>query len=697
MTAPARDPFALDPSARPEEDRRHLRLLLDLCRRYRFALLGAFALGVACALVVALRREPVYRTLARVIVERVSRGEEAGDPRSVQTEHAVLRSQSLIEETLRSPGLRAVPGLPVEFPDAPTLQSAIQVIEEPGTLVCGLAITTRDRHLGALVLEHFIDAYRRRLQKEDARRIQDRSAWLFDRLKEARQSLQRAEEAAERFRAGKGLVGNADQEDGLWERLTALKTDATAAKDRRLDLEARIAQLETARDLEARLALPDLVASPSVAEVRKQEREDRWRLADLDEEVGPRHPDRVAIQRRLERTESVLRDEVRKALSRLRADLELARKREAALFHSHDELRREIEGLGRNRVEWTLLDREARTARDLYDVMLRRTKETGLETTVSTFSLRVIDPPSAPAEQAGADPLLVGSQALAGGLGPLLLLLFLLWRLDAVVRDEADAKRATGLPILATLPHVDGRASTDNNINPIASVAVLDLAHSARSALLLSAPGRPPRTILVTSAAPGEGKTFVAAALAGAIAELPNRRVLLVDADLRAGRLRELLAPRAPAQTGLSNLLASADDPDGYLVPVHGQLFLLPAGHVPPAPSALVASDRMRELLATLAERFDHVIVDSSPALLFADAGALSASVDQLVLVARAGRSNTAALASAADALRSCNAPIVGVVLNDSSRVWNGHYARYGYGRPSSPTRAEAEAVRRAS
>jgi len=193
--------------------------------------------------------------------------------------------------------------------------------------------------------------------------------------------------------------------------------------------------------------------------------------------------------------------------------------------------------------------------------------------------------------------------------------------------------------------------------------------------VLLSRPGGPPRSLLVTSGLAREGKTITAANLALAFSQISGS-VLLIDGDLRRPSCHRLFGLRSTP--GLAELLAGQSTLDEVLHPVDGQtLTVLPAGALPPNPTELLGSSEMRFLLAELAGRFDHVVIDSPAAFDVADAVVLSTLVEGVLVVVRRGRTRRRLLQRLRARLVFARAPLVGVVLNggdDRDQATNGYY-----------------------
>ena len=186
-------------------------------------------------------------------------------------------------------------------------------------------------------------------------------------------------------------------------------------------------------------------------------------------------------------------------------------------------------------------------------------------------------------------------------------------------------------------------------------------------------------SIIVTSASPGDGKSYVAVNLALTLSESYRRRVLLIDADLRQPSLHAVFG--VPATPGLGDALKALAPGDVPVVPINETLTLLPGGHPDRDPLAGLSSDRMKRIVADAGSRFDWVIVDSPPVGVLADGRLVSETVDAAILVVRAGVTRFVDLEAAAETMGRDR--ILGVVLNavDPVEIRAKDYYRYYYGR----------------
>ncbi|MBA3766868.1 MAG: CpsD/CapB family tyrosine-protein kinase [Acidobacteria bacterium] len=219
-------------------------------------------------------------------------------------------------------------------------------------------------------------------------------------------------------------------------------------------------------------------------------------------------------------------------------------------------------------------------------------------------------------------------------------------------------------------------ALTNDSRSPIAEAY-----RHLRTSLLLSSAGQPPKTILMTSSQPSEGKTTTAVNTAIMLAHT-GADVLVVDCDLRRPRLHSHF--NVPNARGITNCLSGETDLDSLLQSYERlpNLKIMTSGPVPPNPAELLGSNEMRKLLSEMVERFTHVIIDSPPCISFTDASILSTMVDGVVLVVHSGRSSRAVVRRAKQQLLDVGANIFGVVLNNvkleaQEFYYAGYYSSY--------------------
>ena len=202
-----------------------------------------------------------------------------------------------------------------------------------------------------------------------------------------------------------------------------------------------------------------------------------------------------------------------------------------------------------------------------------------------------------------------------------------------------------------------------------------------RTSVLLSTAGHAPKTLLVTSSVPSEGKTTTAVNTAISLSQT-GAKVLVIDADMRRPRLHNIF--EIENRQGLSSILSSESNEAEILSMItqheDGNLYLLTSGPVPPNPAELIGSDQMRRLIGTLEDTFTHIVIDSPPIASFTDGVLIAAMVDGVLLVVHAGKSSRGIVRRSKQLLQEVGAKIFGVVLNNANlRSQDGYYYYQSY------------------
>lgn len=343
-------------------------------------------------------------------------------------------------------------------------------------------------------------------------------------------------------------------------------------------------------------------------------------------------------------------------------------------------------------------------ARDLADAIVSAGAEeiAGLEGG-PTAGVRVVPLASAELPSRPSSPVL-GRYLLLGLLAGLVigyLIAFIRYRMDTRVRTISDVEETQGSVVLGTLPSdkkIGRRASeSDSETEEKSSFISREALRKLRTNLRFVSIDNPPRAIVITSSQPQDGKSTVAVRLAQVIAA-SGSSVLLVDADLRRPTMATTL--QLDGNLGLSGILTGDVFLDEAIqATADPHLYALPAGRIPPNPSELLGSQRMKDLLEVLKADYQYVIIDAPPLLQVTDAALLSASADGAIVVVRSGATRKSELSAAIRHLNSVEAPVLGTVLNQvnnkrMSKIINGgEYYGYGYGYASAKNSRYADVV----
>jgi capsular exopolysaccharide synthesis family protein len=431
--------------------------------------------------------------------------------------------------------------------------------------------------------------------------------------------------------------------------------------------------------------------------------------AELSVKYGPENPQLKQVQSKIQILSGQIRD-ARSALEgRLRADFDRAVRDEKSLSLALDRAKAEAVNENQASIQYHILIQEVETAKSLYNDFLQKTKQAELQLAEQYNNLRVVEPATIPESPVGPQrfrTILVGLLvSLIGALG----VAFFLEYLDNTIRSADDVGRVVQLPTLAVIPSITantpkalpaGRgkgdalsetlstpqdfadAALDSSTRVIALdqlSTVVEAYRMLRTSVLLSTTGNPTRTILFTSGQPGEGKTTTAINTAISLAQLGSS-VLLIDADLRRPTVHRVF--RLDNSSGLSEVLARDLNPDELIQKTWApNLSVLTSGPIPFNPAELISSDTMKQVIANLADQYDHVLIDSPPLVNVTDPVILSTIVDGVILVVHAGRSTREVVKRARHELSSVGAQIFGVVLNNLDVRREG-YAGYSSYKP---------------
>ena len=441
-------------------------------------------------------------------------------------------------------------------------------------------------------------------------------------------------------------------------------------------------------------AMPEVQDNPLVQKFR----EDLSRLQQKKRELSVTYTPEWPEVKKVEEQIKYVEEDLQKALTQrpraivagAQSRYEAAMKKETMLRAAFNQAKGEYSAQNGNQLDLSMLNQELETDKQYLNTLQQRQRElegTARDPTrtnnisVTQYSRQPRDPIGPPRVR---NILVVSLLSLFGGVG----LAFLLHYLDDTIKTVDDVDRYIHLPALALIPSNRERARLkgDGGPMPATALALVEDARSPqaeayrhlRTSLLLSSAGHPPKTILVTSSQPSEGKTTTAVNTAVMLAQT-GASVVILDCDLRRPRIHAHF--QVPNQRGITNFLAGETDLDAMFQPhpTLPNLKVLTSGPVPPNPAELLGSDQMRQLLTLLGQKFTHVIIDSPPCISFTDSSILSTMVDGVMLVIHSGRSSRAIVRRARQQLLDVGAHIYGVVLNNVKAKESDYYYYGGY------------------
>lgn len=690
-----------------------LRAVWSAVYRNRFLVIATVVGFVAIGILVTFLSTPIYRATARIQIDlqaaKILEGSDVepsaamqDSERYLQTQLDIIKSRGLarqVAEDLRlfrnNDFLAKMNITPTDQPRGvynvvqarreqvlDALQKNLSVKLPVDSTVAGITFESPDRQLSARIANSFADKY----IVGNLQRKYDTSTYarefLDQQLRQTRQRLEESERAMIDYARSARLIdassGEASGAQASGPRSLTTSSLVQLNQSYAQAIAARVAAEQKWREVAATplMTLPEVLASPAIQSLIQE----RSRLqSQYDQNAGryrPEYPVQqqasaqiAAINRQIERLATSIRDGVRQ-------QYEVAQRQEAGLEQRLSGLKDTSLAEQDRSVRYNILRRDVDTNRTLYDALLQRFKEISAASRIASNNISIVDRADPPIGPVFPRPLLNIALALVTGLIVGVGFVMLREHFDDAIRSAEDVEHKLGVSMVGLVPALGSGA--DPQIELQDKKSELAEAYSAlRSALLLATPEGPPRSLLVTSSGPAEGKSTSSYAIALSFAQI-GRRVVLVDGDMRKPAQHRNFG--VENKIGLANVLASQSPVDAVMIN-NGEpnLTLIPAGPVPVNPAELIVGTGMATLLDQLKNRFDIIIVDGPPVLGLADAPALSSQIDNTLFVVEANRVHSRQANAALTRLRAAKARILGTLLTKFDAKAIGYSTDYGY------------------
>jgi polysaccharide biosynthesis transport protein len=636
------------------------------------------------------------RRVAREVIETL----RLGDLQEFDVGASAARSAGAAEGTAGAPAAGARPADDLlEGKRIDLFLKKLTVNPVRNSRLVDIAFSSRDPRLAARVANRVADTYIAFNSEAQYNTTERASTSLSHQVANLQDEIDAKEKELQSYAQKNEIVALGDKQNIALKTLNDLSNTYTQAQAIRIDREARYAALQNSSPE----GLPEVMDSKLIQDLTAKSAELTRRRAELSGKYKPDWPEMVRLQREIDETRERLETERRsiydQVLGAAEAGYRAAKTQESYLRTALESQKRQSQQSGLREIQYNNLRAEIANRRTTLEALVKRQSEASSSAGINDLvasNVRVVDVAEVPARPASPKILLNFVLSLVTGLGLGIGLAFFFEYLDKSVKTPEDMHQATGVPAVGLIPAfvlesghlrvIRGNGADETSPIPMELMShedpkskIAEAFRELRTALLVSQAGGPPRTILVTSTQPGEGKTAVSLNLAITLAQI-GRRILLVDADLRKPRLHKLLG--VPNAQGLSNYLSEAGvvwpEPQQTPIPL---LDLIPSGPLPPNPADLLDSDRFVQLQREFqAQGYDHVVYDSPPVLAVSDAAIMSSRVEAVLIVVKAGVTSREALGHATKRLVQVKAKIVGSLLNRVDLLQQSYYG-YTYRR----------------
>ncbi len=714
---PAPNNAVLDAEYEPQAAHVPLSHYLWILRRHGWKIAGFVAAVVIATLIVSLRLTPIYESTVTVDIDRQMPtgvlGQEAMQNATndadqfLATQVKLIQSDSVLRPVVDKYRLRDVEKDALEEAidrsatsiEAPVVLKHLKVTRPPNTYLLLISYRSANRQLAADVANEIALSYLAHTYRIRYKATAGLSEFMERQLEELHAKMEKSSAALVQFERELNVINPEEKTNITSARLLQLNTEYTNAQADRVKKEAAYASVKDGTLAAAQVSTQGEALSTLTESLNEAER----KFVEAKNHYGVNHPEFKKAQSRVQELQTQVAATRASIAQRVEIEYHESANREKMLETAVQETKAEFDRLNSRSFEYQTLKREAEGDKKLYEELIRKIKEAGINASFQNSMIRVADP-----ARPGLKPvfpitwlnvLLAFLFATFFGVGAAVLNDVL----DNTIRDPDQVARWMNTDVIGSLPAVkDWRrrlspihhhASTANGTLAVVHADPAEQALSnyeeairtLRNSILLTDFDRRLRSVLLTSASPSEGKSTVAAHLAATHAS-QHKRTLLIDGDLRRPSVHRLF--QVPNTIGLSNVLLKELTWQDAVVRMDepGGLHILPAG-----PSTRRASDLigmgLAELIEEATREYDLVVLDAPPLLGFAEPLQMATAVDGVIVVARAGDTSRKALSSVITTLARLRANLVGVVLNEVHRevsagyyYYYGHYSKY-YGR----------------
>lgn len=687
---------------------------LRVATKYRWMILGILTTCVVLAVGLTMLMTPIYRATATIQIDRetanivkvdgVQPEENQAGPEFFQTQYELLASRTLAEKVVTAVNLANDPVFNLQTQSliglikktiygAPTDESVLEPSDQEakvrkaaerlskiitiapvrGSRIVKISIDHTNPELAQKIVNGMSEAY---IADSLDRKFQATSyarKFLEDRLQQLKLRLEDSEKQLVKYAEEQGIISVGDNKNITSSDLEAINIRLAEAHSQRVKSELLWKQAQATEGF----GLKEILASPAIQENRKIRAQLSAQYQQKLAIFKPAFPEMVQLRNQIKELDRQVESEV----SSIKQSIEAAY---LAAQEEEDQLRSQLEGSKvevvdqRNKsIQYNIIQREVDTNRTLYDGLLQRYKEIGIAGSVGSNNISIVDPATRPAFPRSPNMLLnlalgILAGLLLGGLAAIGLDF-----MDDSFKSPEDIEREIGLPVIGVVPKPKPGKAIEDELSDARS-AMSEAYRSLRTGLQFATSSGLPKTLLVTSSKPSEGKTTTTISLARSLANI-GLNVLLIDGDLRNASVHKRM--RMSNEVGLSNYLAGSKRPEELVQNTDTEgLVLMTSGPLPPNPAELLNGPALVTLLTLAAESFDIVLIDGPPVMGLADAPLLSSAVQSTMIVVAANETRRSTVKIALRRLQFARANMVGALLNKFDVKETGYGYGYGYG-----------------
>jgi len=680
--------------------------LIMVRERWYWGLIAGLLVGAVLA-GLELRRPPYYSTAAQILFERptaamrVAGAGDVGGDVNLGADFVRLRSAKFLDYVVASftPAQLAKIREPYFEPDLPLAeQPSAQAVILPRTVIeevrnqpiARIWISHRDPATAKLIADQFALSYINYTRDRSAEGASQSLEFLREEERKQRQRVDEANAALQAYREQHDIPMQRESQGLIAQNLQNIGAQYQAAKNSRLEIESTLKQIESFQESGKYLEQISYISSYRTVPALQKEIDDlRSERAQLEQRYLENHPKLKANTLAIEAKTSLLNEVISMAVTELRASFDRAQQLEQDLLRQYTDEEKKTKELASVIDDYRVLEQQAELTRNHYAEVLASLNKAGLNAPLDSLNITLLEAAPVPSRPDAPDPVKAGIQGSAAFLILLVFVPILLGLLDNRLTAAWEIEQFLDQTLLGEIPVLSGVSRADK-----AHIMAREVDHTASEAfrgiygqLQLSSTVPYPKTLMITSTEPGEGKSVVGNNLAATFAA-HGKKTLLVDCDFRRPNLH-LYYGKDDAAGVLRWLKASGgkppakpeDDPDLAILEVKSNLYLLRAGGEHRRATEIFENEAFAALLKSLKTQFDLVIIDTPPLGVFPDAMLAANHCDEALYVCRFKTVSRAKVRRTLERLEKSTTQIAGVVLNGlPSGGQSAYYDYYGYG-----------------
>jgi len=566
-----------------------------------------------------------------------------------------------------------------------TFQDRLSIGAEKNSQIMSIKFDSYDPRLAADIANAVATAYMELGLESRLSVVKQATSWLTSRLVDLRHKLAISEKALQEFQVREGVIDTKSRQDIVSTRLSGLTEQLVIAQANFIEAEIRYNQvLEIKRRGKGYDSLRPVLDNILIQKLKEEEARLVRQVGELEERYGDKHPKIIAVKSDLKEAQVHLKQEIAKVVEGIHKEYEVAKENERRLRVLSEKVKSKMRRNTGREFELAKLERNVATNRQLYDIFLTRSKETNIKGNTDVTNVRIIDQAQPPVKPVKPKKALITLLAMFAGLFMGVSLAFVREHLDNTFKNTDDLERDLHLPVLGIVPLMSKgdmerllarRGILANSLEPFT-----EMIRNIRTSILFSNLDHPPKTIIVTSAIPSEGKTTLSCSIALSFSQIG--RTLLVEADLRKPSQVKMMGLNG--SSGLANIISGQATIEETVIKdsEHNDLSYLSGKVSASNPLEILSSRKFSNMLDELKTKYDYIIIDTAPVILFSDALVISHLADCSLLVVKADSTARSIAKDALKRFKSIHLDPIGAVLTHVSLRDLGGYgsAYYNYG-----------------